>query len=280
MIDFVRKAAGVRLHVRSQDLALGEAALERVLASGPLASNLEEAQELGDTSAWCKASPLRGRAALRHGIRLRLGMGLPRLREAQNLHWLRQHLFVAPRPLAAIGVVRAGLPRAQWLWTEHLPASVRFLEAWPLLAEAAQAAVMEELAREVARMHALGFIHRDLFGRNLMLQLRADRQVVFLDAWRGGPGPGLRGAAYDLACLSTDLVELAGGPAFDGWLGTYFEERKALDRPAHRDSLQRTLVRERRRLIARLERQPARLRGRPLPDRGWAPPHDEATRVR
>jgi hypothetical protein len=164
---------------------------------------------LAGDEVFLKASPLAARPALRHALRrVLLRRAEPRLAEFANLSWLRAHGFRAAEPRLA-GVFRAcGLPRYQFLAT-------RWVEAPRLDAFFAQAtlesraALAAELGRTLARLHALGFVHRDLFARNLLVVAGpAGPEPLFLDAWRGGPGRGLRGPRHDLACLMLDGARL------------------------------------------------------------------------
>ncbi|MEX1023601.1 MAG: lipopolysaccharide kinase InaA family protein [Planctomycetota bacterium] len=150
--------------------------------------------ELADGPVFQKASPLSARAGGRHARRRwLLGIEPPRLAEFSNLEWLRQRGFGAPEPRFAACLVRPRL------------AFQGLVTRWIDGARAFETADLDELARlgaEVGRLHALGFVHRDLFARNLLLA--PDGGWVFLDAWRGGPRRGLRGPLWDLACLCTD----------------------------------------------------------------------------
>jgi tRNA A-37 threonylcarbamoyl transferase component Bud32 len=152
---------------------------------------------------YLKASALRGRAALRHALRRALGAELPRLAELRNLAWLRAQGFDAPRPVLAGAAWSAGRPRFQFLYTEAVQGAEtlsRLLEEGGARAEAAALAV----ARVAARLHARGFVHRDLFARNVLVG--DDARVHLLDAWRSGPARPLRGPAYDLGCFLHDLA--------------------------------------------------------------------------
>ena len=160
---------------------------------------------------WLKGSPFRGRSRWRHALRgVCLRQPAPRLSEYANLRWLREHDFGAPRALAA-GVRRErGLPRYQFLLTEEWDAA----RTWEDVLEAGRdeprrADALALLAAEVGRLHAQGFVHRDLYPRNVLLRERgAQLELGFLDAWRGGAGFDLRGPGYDLACWMLSGAEL------------------------------------------------------------------------
>lgn len=217
---------------------------------------LGAALELGATRAWCKAEPLPGRAAWRHGLRtVLLRSPLPRLREFQNLQWLRARCFEAPEPLAAGVLWRGGLPRWQFLITREVEDARELREL--LEADAPEvAAALDELAREVARMHALRFIHRDLFPRNILVRSTpAPRRIVLLDAWRGGARAQLRGVAYDLACLFLQLARWRSTAQLSEWLELYIEQRNVQGQPVDAAKLERAIARERAALARRYARR-------------------------
>lgn len=230
-----------------------------------------EALDFDGQRAYLKGGPLTGKAALRHGLRaVLLRREVPRLQEAANLRWLDGHGFQVPRPLVAGLLWRAGLPRYQFLLTRWVDGARTLERVLDEDTPQERRAILDELARELARMHALGFVHRDLYPRNLLaLGPGRARRVFFLDAWAGGPGRGLRGPAYDLACLflEADRLEPQEQRAL---LETYCAVRLAEGRPAS-DRLLARVLRNRRGLLRRLAREPARLRGRPLPG-PWTPP--------
>ena len=96
--------------------------------------------------------------------------------------------------------------------------------------------------------HRLGFVHRDLFARNLLVETGpAGHSIVFLDAWRGGPGRGLRGPIHDLACLMLDGARLFSAGEQRLLLRTY---RTACPRPPGPDFLP-SIARARARLVPR-----------------------------
>lgn len=230
-----------------------------------------EALDFDGQRAYLKAGPLTGKAALRHGLRaLLLRRPAPRLQETANLRWLDGHGFQVPQPLVAGLLRRRGLPRYQFLLTRWVDGARTLERVLDEDTPRERRDILDELAREVARMHALGFVHRDLYPRNLLaLGPGRAHRVFFLDAWAGGPGTGLRGPAYDLACLflEADRFEPQEQRTL---LETYCAVRLAEGRPAPGRLLVR-LAQSRRGLLRRLAREPARLRGRPLPG-PWVPP--------
>jgi hypothetical protein len=262
------RAAGGALEVEADGEREGAAAAELVLATcaGEIAREPRRIELLG-TPAYLKASRLTGRARLRWGAKSVFGIALPRIAEYRNLRWLRARLFAAPRPIAA-GVLRSsGLPALQFLLTEEVaPATTleRFLREER---GSMRGAVLDELAREVARMHALRFVHHDLYPRNVLVVPPGGlSRLVFLDAWAGGAGWNTRGPAYDLGCLLLRADEELFPEEPRHLFARYVEEREGQGRPV-RDPQRffAAVVRERRARIARLVRRPHELRGAPLP---------------
>ncbi|HEX6882881.1 MAG TPA: lipopolysaccharide kinase InaA family protein [Planctomycetota bacterium] len=181
---------------------------------------------LDQQDVYLKASALRPWPALRHAARRALGLGLPRWNELANLAWLRAAGFRAPRPLVAGVWFRRGLPRYQFLLTEWLPAPTLAEALAPGRASAAErGAWLAALARDLAQLHARGFVHRDPFARNLLaLQGPEGARCAFLDAWRGGPGPGWRGPDHDLGCFLLDGGALLEPDELARFLLSYREE--------------------------------------------------------
>jgi hypothetical protein len=211
------------------------------------ASKQKGPEPLGDFQTYFKGSALRLRPALRHALRRAVGLGIPRLNEFQNLTWLSANGFAAVRPLLAGVRLETGLPRYQFLFTELVPATptlAEFLRAEPAAHEL-RSALLLSLARDLARLHARGFVHRDLFPRNLLARTSAPApHCVFLDAWRGGPAPGLRGPEHDLGCFFLDGAELLAPDEQRLFLARYQEESLRAGRHLPQDWLAR-LVRAR-----------------------------------
>lgn len=232
---------------------------------GPAAIEICEFQK---TRFVLKRSALRGSAARRHAVRGLFGLKAPRLAEFQNLAWLRTRLFHAPRPLFAGVVTKFGLPGVQFLATEFLPESKTLGE---FLAEAApRGAVLATLAREVARLHSLGFVHRDLYPRNLLVR---GTSIAFLDAWRGGAGIHSRGPTYDLACLMLYGADWLTQSEQERFFSDYLRERAGQDRPVSApQQFAARIERDRARLRERLARRPHERRGRELPSAQWRVP--------
>ena len=222
-----------------------------------------------------KLGPLAGKSSLRHAARALLpGLDVPALQEYDNLAWLRRNGFHAPRPLAA-GCYRNafGLPVFQFLYTERVKEARTLREVFEEDLRDLRRPALVELALETARLHERGFVHRDLFPRNLLVTGDASAPCIwFLDAWRGGPYPGLRGPTYDLACLmlfGADLFEPAEQQAF---LDAYFAERERLGRPLRRDRLLRSVARQRHRLHRRFVRRRRPESVLPVPSGVWEIP--------
>ena len=116
-------------------------------------------------------------------------------------------------------------------------------------------------------MHALGFTHRDLYPRNLIVQAQGhSAQFFMLDAWRGGPRLGLRGPEYDLACFLLFAPLLLEPGQVAAFLDSYFADASAIHRQG---AMQRVLhLRKllRKQLIAKGRRR------HPLPPVEWLPP--------
>lgn len=231
------------------------------------------ARTVGPLRTYLKASALRPWPALRHATRRVLGLGLPRWNEYRNLAWLRARGFQAPRPLVAGVWFRAGLPRYQFLLSEIVDA--------PTLAEVLapgrstpeeRRARIEALARDLARLHGSGFVHRDAFPRNLLACGTAQAPTSgFLDCWRGGPGPGWRGPDHDLGCFLLDGAALLDPGEQACFLGTYREESERIGRGLAWDwprAVEKARARVHRREATRRPGLPASWSCPRLPDTG------------
>jgi tRNA A-37 threonylcarbamoyl transferase component Bud32 len=254
-----------RLHVVGARADLIEAVTELVLHDHELGGSGIERIEIGGERAWFKRSALRGSSRWRWAMRR-----VPRVREHDNLLWLSHHALQAPVPLAAGSLVRGGLPLRQFLITRDVPDATTlesFLRGGP---RPDRADVLDELARETARMHALGFVHHDLYPRNvLVLPARDAHRIAFVDAWAGGPPPQLRPAVYDLACLFLRADRELGAEEVQRFVDVYAAQRGALGRPVAARSILGDAKRIRARLIRRLIARPHELRGEPIPGFDW-----------
>jgi hypothetical protein len=232
--------------------------------------------ELLGRAAWVKASALRGKASWRHAARRWLiRRPPPREAELRNLAWLAQRRFRVPLPRAAVSFWRGGRPRYQALWLELLPGAQPLSARLPLLEPSARDELLLELARETARLHALGFAHHDLYLRNVLVDGGASRddarRLAFADAWSGGPGRR-RGAARDMACLMLEGASLLTPAEQALWLERYLAERAAHGAPAEPAALLRRAARARAALLARIDREPGRWRLAEPPRRDWSWP--------
>ncbi len=234
-------------------------ALERAQLSGRSENLVLELDELRLFAKW---SSFRGKARWRHAARALFGRPLPRLNEFANLTWLREHGFGAPRPVLAGAAWRGGAPAFQFLFTEAIENARTLDELLEDGPDELRLPALETLGREVGKLHARGFVHRDLFPRNLLVTVAGEApRIHFLDAWRGGPGFGLRGPAYDLGCLMLSGAGLVEPEEQKALFDAYFGARDGAGKPARRMELLRAAARERRRLQRRF----------PHPPREWNP---------
>lgn len=242
--------------------------------------------------AFVKGGPIRGNAARRHRIRgALLGLHAPAIQEFDNLAWLRTRLFQVPEPLAALerrvglGWKRAKKPVAQLLITRAIDGARPFEDAWPMATPDERDALCAELGREVGRMHALGFLHADLYPRNVLVTAPepsasprpGTRTLWFLDAWAGGPpswsGVIRRPAEHDLGCWLADFVPGLEERHLRTLLDAYLHAREDNGRAVARTSRWLARVSEARRSeLRRWERQRYRLRGRRFPPAGFGVP--------
>lgn len=246
-------------------------AAELALAPAAARKRVAEPVELAGRAAWLKAGPLHGAASWRHALRgLFLRRSVPRVREAENLQWLEHQHFQVPHPLAAGVLRRNGLPVYQFVITSRLSDVVPLPEWLAAASVEERALVLGEIASEVARMHALRFIHRDLYVRNLLIApAREQRRVVFIDAWRGGPDLQLRGEAYDLACLFLQGAALFTQGEQRTLVLRYVEERARAGRPVDAAQLVARIRRERAALVRQALRDPGRRRAAQPPSADW-----------
>lgn len=235
-----------------------------------------EFTDFGAERAYWKGGPLAPRSAMRHALRATLlRIPPPRLAEYFHLSWMTERHFRCALPLAGAVLWRGGVPRYQFLATRAVPDATP-MDRW-LREERdprARAAVIDEVARETARMHALRFVHRDLYPRNLVVAApEAGRRVAFLDAWRGGERLQTRGAAHDIGCFLLHAhQDLARDEQRRFW-SRYLDERTAQGRPVGA-RWARDVERARTRERSKLARDPARLRGREMPAADWRAPDD------
>lgn len=212
-----------------------------------------EFRELAGQDVYFKGEPLAAWPRMRHGTRrLLLRRPYPRLAEFANLEWLAGQGFLVPRPLVA-GIRRTwnGVDW-QFLVTERVHAAQMLVED----GNAPSEAVLQELARDVARLHNLGFVHRDLHLRNLAwLEGVNGPRILIFDAWRGGARLQTRGISYDVGCLLEGLAS-----DVDEALAAHFEELYLRERfpasPRRQQRLRRAAGRQRERLGRKRAHQP------------------------
>ncbi len=264
------KRLSITTDVGRLDLALAhvdhlQAARELAVAHGAGRTKFAGPVRFMDRDAWLKSSFLSGRARLRHGA-LRMFARAPaaRMREAWNASWLEARLFQVPHPLAA-GSLGGAAPRWQFLVSEFV-AGTALDVVLRASEEMERALLLRELAQETARMHALHFVHRDLFWRNVLVkEANSTRRLVFIDTWRGGERLQWRTAAYDLACLFLEGPSLLRESEIHAWLAVYTHERAALGKPIAGHSLWSAANRARRSLFTRVQREPGRWRVKEAP---------------
>ena len=218
---------------------------------------------------YLKGSALRGKTRLRHSLRAALlRRKFPRLAEFENLRWLREHGFRAPCPVSAGVAHRTGAAPFQFLATQILPNAQTLDQALAKNDTKGREMVLQNLGREVARLHNLGFIHRDLYPRNLLIAADdPEQQVHFIDTWRGGARRQLRGPRYDHACLMLHGSDWFSPDEQAAYFGAYLAQ---LDDPILRARIQQAprkwlqaIAQERANLARRFNRR--RSPASPLP---------------
>ena len=226
-----------------------EAALQRLRLAASRGERLHAGEPVvleGDggraVAVHFKGAPLGRRPGWRHAVRGAVGLGVPRLREFDNLRWLRAREFDAPAPLAACVRRTKRRPTWQGIATRHVEGALP-LEAWiDARSPEERGALVDALGRTLGRLHALGFVHRDLYARNLLVHPARPERPILLDAWRGGvdvaarleAGLARRDALYDLACLFVHLPALLTRTEQRRLLAHYCERRGWAPREADR----------------------------------------------
>jgi hypothetical protein len=179
------------------------------------------------------------------------------LREYGNLIWLRDRLFQTPRPLASGTLTRHGMPCFGFLLTEVIPGAItldELLRGDPRRDESRGSSspssprveILGELAREVARMHALRFVHGNLTPATVLVgpPSRTSRVHLTTDA-RGGPRSSPSAWVRELArfavCAESSLTEAESRSL----AAIYVEERRAQGRPVDAERLDREMQAQR-----------------------------------
>ncbi len=245
---------------------------------------------LGDKKVFLKGGPFSKSGAKRHRLRgIFLGAPLPALSEFRALTWLRERLFQAPQPLAALevragfGIGRVRRPIAQLLVTSTVPDAQSFRGAWDESEPAEQARLCRELGTEVGRMHALHFLHADLYPRNVLVTRAtpkhdtSSRRLWFIDSWAGGPtawrNGSLRRVESDLGTWLADFEPGLMEAPLRELLTSYAQAREDNGRPvADKTRWLASVADARRQELRKLERQRYRLRGATFPQAGVAAP--------
>lgn len=288
---------GRTLHVLGRtDLEFGpEQALGAIEAR-----SRDEVQHLnlgGDLRGYLKGGPVRGRAAWRRGLLMRLGQPAPRLAEFRNLWSLRQMGFLAPEPLQAGAALRGPRLTAQWLLTAELAGagSLQALIAPSDLGTTLtrnRAAALVATARELGRLHGLGWFHGDAYPRNLLLVGSPGQfEAGFVDLWRGGalkkqarqrlPLAWLKAWARDLGCFflhgSLWLLPVEQQAFLARYLASLHAALEGrglqLQNP---QSLLNLAALARRREARRFAGDPRRQRGLPAAPTDWTPPRADS----
>jgi tRNA A-37 threonylcarbamoyl transferase component Bud32 len=156
-------------------------------------------------AGWATAKGLLGRGTL-------WGTA-PEVAEFRNLSFLREKHVPAVRPVAAASETRRGLLVAHALLTEDVPNAVDLERRLATRGDPVRddprvrRRTAELLGRHLHRMHQEGFVHRDLFARNVLVVVEdGEPSVVLCDCRRGGP-PSMRAKAVDdLAALDAGLA--------------------------------------------------------------------------
>ncbi len=277
-------AAG-RWSVRAADAATARQALECAERNiGPSLARFQGPVSCAGSQAWLKGAPLRGRAAWRHGWLRRLGVAAPREREFANARWLRARLFRAPEPIAA-AVLCTGLGiDYQFLLMQRLEGQLTFEAALEAADTPQRLAWTRELAFELARMHALGFAHGDLYPRNVLVRREIPssgdpRALTFVDAWRRNAATRAawlaarrgesRWFARDLACWLSYAVALQPEHEWGLWWRCYGAERAAQGRAVRALDLVAAIQRAYAGELARIDGDKGRWRSSRAPVRDW-----------
>lgn len=229
----------VRVRGGEKPAGLQRALAERIALAAREERVLAERFEFEGRALWLKGDHLPGKARWRHSLWSAAGRATPREREFERLKWLRARLFRAPEPIAC-GAARAGvLVRYQFLCLAALGPHEPLSSAWARAGALERAAWSDELARELARLHALHVVHRNLFLRNVLVDRTPTpasgdpRRLILIDPWRAGAPLPRRGVDYDLGALLLDAVGLWSADELARWFARYFEQRRTQSSPAN-----------------------------------------------
>jgi tRNA A-37 threonylcarbamoyl transferase component Bud32 len=181
--------------------------------------------------------------------------------------------------MGAVGIRRIQRPVAQLFVSAEVPDGITFDEAWDQQSDEQRLELCRELGNEVGRMHALHFLHGDLYPRNVLVDpaRTGGRSLWFIDSWAGGPtawrNGSLRALETDFGTWLSEATPNLEGRYIETLLDAYLRSRSANGRPIVRFGRWLSSVQEsRRRELRRLERQRYRLRGAAFPQAGLVLP--------
>ncbi|MBI3621714.1 MAG: hypothetical protein HY208_05945 [Nitrospirae bacterium] len=183
---------------------------------------------------------------VRHARRLR--------REAAALLWLHERSLNAP-PLLAWGVRSSwGVIVGSFVLTQEVEGADTLAEVWRRAAQtpAERHQLLARLAGVIGRVHHAGFIHGNLYGRNLLITAGSgDVHLIDFPACRMNPPWPISvfGAARDLSGLLNDL-----GPLSDEETATFLAVYGDARWPDHSPAARTRLV---HRLEGRIRRHAA-----------------------
>jgi hypothetical protein len=255
----VRTARGT-LRVEAASAEWIEPAIELALDAAPRPFCIGEFVTFAGRRAYFKKRRVHGRARLECAWRTLAPFArMPREREFARLLWLAERSFQVPRPLAAGALTRHGLPHFQFLLCAEIAPAVtldQFLRngfdvacgtnPWappaptPVTATRADARerVLVELARELARMHALHFVHGATTPDHVLVGGEAEgSRVHFLAPHSSHAIVRASTAARDLALPAAMLTAVERGR----YVATYVEERAAQGDPVDARRLEQEL---------------------------------------
>jgi hypothetical protein len=137
----------------------------------------------------------------------------PEVREFRNLAFLREKGVPAVRPVAAAAETSGGRLLAHALVTEHVEDAVDLAKRLATPGDPVRddprlrRRTLVVLGRHLHRMHLEGFVHRDLFARNVLVRVHEGEPSLWLcDCRRGGASSMRSKPLDDLAAIDSDLV--------------------------------------------------------------------------
>ena len=231
-----------------------------------------------------KGGPVSLRRSLQLGVRRwLLGAPAPCEAESDHLIWMRKRLFRAAEPLGAVTIHRLGFPSSELLVTRRVRGALTLDDAVAAATPARRTHLFAELGREIGRMHALRFLHAELYPRNVLATEPCNepgpgfgRSLIWLGTAGGGPTAWRRGnlrrVEDDLGAWFSLAADWMRTEDTDALLLAYAASRRENGRPvASLPGLVSSIQRSRRRALARFERCPRDLGGAAFPIAGWDP---------